>query len=252
MTTAPPHPETRRDRLRAQTLAEIKTAAREQVIENGPSGVSLRAVARDVGLTAPALYRYFPSLDDLVLELTVDLYEELTGQLEAARDADPQADVFERMMRTSRAFREWAVAHPPEFGLVFATPQASFAHGPDTPCDRASARFGNVFGELFIEIWENYPFEVEPPESLAPRLVEGLSPYCHWLNETLAPNLPMGAVVIFLEDWIRLYGTVAMEVFGHLSWAVPDGAAMFEQSLRSIAASVNQLDRYRLPGHLVS
>ena len=238
---------TRRDRLRAQTMGEIKAAARRQVIADGPGGISLRAVARDVGLTAPALYRYFPSLDDLVIGLTVDLYSELTSSLERARDSDPDQDAFTRMLNTSRAFRLWAVNNPREFGLLFATPQAPFAHAPDTPCEAASSRFGNVFAELFLEIWDSHPFDVDPPESLAPGMVEGLSPYWSWLTDSVAPNIPMGAVVVFLEGWIRLYGTVAMEVFGHLSWAMPEGSAMFEQSLVSLAASVHRVDRYRPP-----
>lgn len=235
---------TRRDRHRAQTMAEIKAAARQQVVSHGPGGIQVRAVAREVGLTAPALYRYFPSLDDLVVGLTVDLYDELTAALTRARDADPEADAFTRMLSSSRAFREWAVSNRQEFGLLFATPQASFDHYPDTPCEEASGQFGNVFAELFLEIWDKHPFEVEPAESLAPGMVEGLTPYWNWLTNSVAPNIPMGAVVVFLEGWIRLYGTVAMEVSGHLSWAMPDGAAMFEQSLRSLAASVHRLDMY--------
>jgi AcrR family transcriptional regulator len=238
---------TRRDRLRAQTLDEIKSAARQQLIEHGRGGVSLRAVARAVGLTAPALYRYFPSLDELLLALTADLYDELTEQLEAARDKKPGADVFERMLTTSRAFRRWGVANPAEFGLVFATPQGSFAHAPATPCETASSRFGNVFAGLYLEIWATHPFPVEPVETMAPELVENLTAYHTWLTENLAPTISMGAVVVFLEDWVRLYGAVAMEVFGHLSWAVPDGAAMFEQTMRSMAASVHQPDAYQPP-----
>ena len=238
---------TRRDRLRAQTMVEIKAAARQQVIAHGPGGIQLRAVARHVGLTAPALYRYFPSLDDLVISLTVDLYEELIAALTSARDADPAAGVFTRMLDTSRAFRFWAVSNPREFGLLFATPQASFEHTPDTPCEQASSQFGNVFAALFLEIWETFPFDVDEPGSLAPGMVEGLTPYWTWLTDELSPTIPMGAVVVFLEGWIRLYGTVAMEVFGHLSWAMPDGAAMFEQSLRSLARAVNQVDKYRPP-----
>lgn len=238
----------RRDRMRAQTMAEITTAARQLVIAEGPSGIQLRAVARDVGLTAPALYRYYPSLNDLVIALTVELFEELVEALKTARDADPTADVFTRMLNTSRAFRGWAVNNPQEFGLVFATPQASFAHAPDSACDVASGEFGTVFAELFLEIWDQYPFDVDPPDALAPGMVEGLTPYWTWLTETLAPTIPMGAVVVFLEGWIRLYGTVAMEVFGHLSWAVADGAAMFEQSLRSLATSVHRTEAYSPPG----
>lgn len=237
----------RRDRLRAQTMTEITAAARQRLVADGPGGIQLRAVARDVGLTAPALYRYYPSLEDLVAALTVDLYDELIEAMVRARDVDPDADAFARMLGTSRAFRRWAVTHPHEFGLLFANPAAAFAHAPDSPCQEASSRFGNVFAELFLEIWAGYPFDVEEPETLPAGMVEGLTPYWSWLTSEVAPTIPMGAVVVFLECWVRMYGTVAMEVSGHLSWAMPDGAPMFEQSLRSMARAVGQPARYAPP-----
>jgi AcrR family transcriptional regulator len=235
-------PPTRRERMRAQTSAEIKKAARAQLIEHGRGGVQLRAIARHLGMTAPALYRYFPSLDELIAALTVDLYDELTTQMTTARDADPNAHVFAQMMAVSRAFRTWAMNNPAEFGLLFATPPVSFGEHIDTPCEAASARFGGVFAELFLQIWAQHPFPLD--EEVAPDLAESLTPYWTWLVEERMSSIPMAAVVVFLEDWIRLYGTVAMETFGHLRWATSQGDAMFEQTLRSMAASVGALNCY--------
>jgi AcrR family transcriptional regulator len=250
MATVTPTAGTRRERLREQTREEIKAAARAQLVAHGPSGIQLRAVAREVGLTAPALYRYFPSLDDLVLALTVDLYDELIARMEQARDrVQPSAhlDAYAEMLAISRAFRAWATHHPAEFALLFATPPAAFSQAPDNACQEASGRFGTLFASAFLRMWDEHPFPVDAPDQLAPGLADGLRPYWEWLTAALAPDIPMGAVVVFLEGWVRIYGIVAMEVFGHLTWAVPDGAAMFEETLRGLAQAVDRPDAYRPP-----
>jgi len=249
--SAPPVVGTRRERVREQTIDEIKAAARAELVAHGRGGIQLRAVARAVGLTAPALYRYFPGIDELVTAVTVDLYDELNAELEGARDAalavTNPTDAYQAMLATSRAFRRWAVDHPSEFGLLFATPPTGFAHPPDTPCEEASNRFGTVFAGTFIQMWEENPFPVEPPDAMAPGLVAGLRPYWTWLTDTLAPSMPIGAVVFFLEGWVRIYGIVALEVFGHLSWAVTDGGPMFEETMRVLARDIGRPDAYRPP-----
>jgi hypothetical protein len=82
---------------------------------------------------------------------------------------------------------------------------------------------------------------------MAPGLVAGVEPYRTWLTATLAPSIPIGAVVFFLEGWVRIYGIVALEVFGHLSWVVTDGGPMFEETMRGLARDVGRPDAYRPP-----
>ena len=237
----------RRDRMRAQTMQEIKTAARHELVAHGPSGIQLRAVAREVGLTAPALYRYFPSLEDLVEAVTVDLYGELCDVLEEARDAATTADPFAQILEISRAFRRWAMSHPHEFALMFATPPTALGQAPSNACEEASGRFGNLFAQAFLQMWEVAPFEVPAGDALVPGIEAGLLPYWTWLTDTLSPGMPIGAVVRFLEGWVRIYGSVAMETFGHLHWAMPDGEPMFEQIMRSLGESIGRSDRYAPP-----
>src|SRR5690554_1483149 len=124
----------RRERLRAATIAEIKQAARRRLVDHGPAAISLRAIAREMGMTAPALYRYFPSLEALVTELVADLLDEMTDSMEAARDAEPEGDIRARLYAVTRAFREWAITHRPEFTLIFANPLPSLGH-PNTRRD---------------------------------------------------------------------------------------------------------------------
>ena len=105
-----------RDRLRAATMREISETARRILVEQGPEAVTLRAIAREMGMTAPALYRYFASREDLVEHVVADLYGELCQALEAARDAAEPATPGVQLLECSRAFRAWATTHHLEFG----------------------------------------------------------------------------------------------------------------------------------------
>src|SRR5689334_19752787 len=113
---------TRRERVRAETVEEIKRTARQVLVEQGAEGLALRAIAREMGMTAPALYRYFDSREDLIEAVVADLYDELTTELERAIASATPATVGVQLMQASRAFRRWASTHHLEFGLLFATP----------------------------------------------------------------------------------------------------------------------------------
>jgi AcrR family transcriptional regulator len=225
----------RRDLAREHTMADIKAAARVLLRESGPTGVQLRPVARAVGLTAPALYRYVDSLDDLVELICVDAFDELCTAMETARDAEPGADVIDRLRAASRAYRSWAIANPGEFGLVFATPMRSpYDPAALTAAQAGSMRFGGIFSALFMELWMSRPFQVAEADELAPGLVAGLDPLGKWVDEMVGAHLPPGALVAFIDAWTRLHGAIALETFHHLVWATDDGSALFEQTLGEI------------------
>ncbi len=218
---------TRRARRHAATVDEIIAAARSLLAAEGPSAVQLRAIAREMGVTAPALYRYFPSRDDLVSALSASLFDELVAELEKARDAWPTA--APRLTGASRRFRRWGLAHPQELTLLFATPVPA----PDERSEQsveclASERFAMVFLGIFRELWAERPFPVRPDDELDPRLVLHLG---EWSRET---GLPLGALEVFLRCWVRLYGMVMIEVSGHVAFAVGDAEPLFELELESM------------------
>lgn len=225
---APTTSGTRRERQRARTSQEIKAAARAHLIASGPGGVQLRAIARDLGMTAPALYRYFDSHEALLKALAGDLYAELADLVEAA--ANPSGgDLRARLMGASRAFRTWSVDHPAEFALLFGSPIPGFDVADDSPACQQSRRFGQAFGGLFVEIWSTQPIPVDPP--LEPALRAELERAADHLGVPLPPE----ALAVFLECWMRLYGAVTMEVFGHLAFAVEDPEPLFERELTKLA-----------------
>src|SRR5918997_4638613 len=118
MSELPAKPLSRRDRVRADTVREIKRTARRVLVEQGEQGLALRAVAREMGMTAPGLYRYFASREDLIEHVVADLYTELADRMEAACAAADPATPAQKLMAASRSFRRWAMAHRHEFGLL--------------------------------------------------------------------------------------------------------------------------------------
>ena len=238
---------TRRERVRVETVREIKETARRVLVEQGPDGLALRAVAREMGMTAPALYRYFDSREDLIEHVVADLYDELTDQIEVAIDAAEPATTPVQLMDASRAFRRWATTHHPEFGLLFGSPTESLvtdAHAHDAgPAHEAGMRFGQVFAELMAKLYYERGFPVPADDEIDPMLREQLRTWC-----TKFPvPVPDGVLYVFLSCWIRLYGMVCMEVFGHLRFALDDAEPMFEAELRSLGLVLNMAGEYRPP-----
>ena len=232
---------TRRERLRAATVAGIVQVARAHVARDGAQALSLRAVARDVGMSAPALYRYFDSHEALLEAVVADVYHELSDALESARDTDPAARVGDRMLRVCREFRHWALGHRAEFALAFAAPLPGFAAPPEGPAEEACARFGRVFADLFARLWVGHRFPV--PEVGEPRLRAQLETF----RAHLGADLPLGALQLFVQCWTRLFGHVALETFGHLSFALVDAEPLFEEMLADFTRQLGLEGLYSAP-----
>jgi AcrR family transcriptional regulator len=221
----------RRDRLRAATVAEIITTARRLLVANGPTAVTLRAISREMGMTAPALYRYFPSLEDLMEHLRAQLSDECTAYIAAEMDKAGPVDTPGRLYQGARAFRTWSKAHPIEFAEIFAAHEHGAGHGhpEDGPSHEAGMRFASVFLNEFLALWQRQGFPIE--ENLPEPLRAQLQPF---LDQFHVP-LPPGALQVFLSAWIRLYGAVALEIYGHLHFGIVDVTPLFEAELADIA-----------------
>jgi AcrR family transcriptional regulator len=242
-------PLSRRERVRADTAREIKEAARRVLVEHGGEGFALRAIAREMGMTAPALYRYFDSRENLVEHVVADPYDELCARREAARDAAEPAVPAVQLLACSRAFRRWAITHHQEFGLLFGSagdgvvPSGDRLHADEaSPAHAAAERFGAIFAALIAQVYVERPFPVPAEEDIDPALAGQLREWC----AHLPIELPLGVVRVFLSCWVRLYGLVAMEIFGHLKFALDDAEPMFEAELRSLAEVLGIADQYAI------
>ncbi|KAA5836249.1 TetR/AcrR family transcriptional regulator [Saccharopolyspora hirsuta] len=223
---------TRRERLRAATELEIRQHARALLVERGSDAVTLRAIARELGITAPALYRYYESREDLLRQLCDDICTDLATELHAV-SAGAGEEFLDKIFAVCRAFRCWALAHPEEFALVFATPQAE-----------AEQRRPDQFGDVFLGIVGPFlaegavladpaalPFEL--PDLTAHQ--ESLAAAFSTAGVELPPEALRPDVVHFLlRWWVRLYGHVALEVFGRFPFDLKHADRLFEAMLREL------------------
>jgi AcrR family transcriptional regulator len=228
----------RRARVRAATTEEIKQTARRILVGQGPAAMTLRAIARDMGMTAPAIYRYFDSHEDLLGHVVADIFSEIAAEIRAAivtAGGASNGDMTAKLVAACRQFRSWALDHRAEFGLLFGTPLPSLeGMHDDATINECAAKFSGVFFALFLELWLRHPFPVPAPDEIDPGLRAQLERY----RDGLGADLPVGAMVVFLRCWMRLYGAVSLEVFGHLHFALDDAAPMFEIMLSELAPMV--------------
>jgi len=243
-------PPSRRDRLRAATTEEIIQTARRLVVASGPEAMSLRAIAREMGMTAPGLYRYFDSHEELLRHVCASIFTELVTDIHRAIEAavlppvaaDPvTVKLTVKMVAACREFRRWSLTHKGEFGLVFGVPLPGLDDARHDIADECALAFAGTFFALFLELWKMAPFPVPDAAAIDPGLRGQLERY----RDELGTDLPLGAVLTFLRCWMVLYGAVAMEVFGHLSFALEDPAPMFEITLTDLATLIGL--RYPLP-----
>ena len=249
-------PSSRRDRLRAATVEEIIQTARELIVRSGPEAASLRAIAREMGMTAPGLYRYFGSYEELSRHVCASIFTELGEDIHqaiqaavpppepAGTDQAPLPDTVKltvKMVAACREFRRWALNHKGEFGLLFGVPLPGLDDGRYDVADECALAFAGTFFTLFLELWSKAPFPVPGAGEIDPDLRAQLVRY----RDALGSDIPVGAVLVFLRCWTVLYGAVAMEVFGHMNFALEDAAPMFELTLGDLASLVGL--RYPLP-----
>jgi AcrR family transcriptional regulator len=234
----------RRDRLRAATIEEIIQTARRLLVASGPKAMSLRAIAGEMGMTAPGLYRYFDSYEELHRHVCASIFTELGADIHQAIQAagvpagegpgHTAAKLTVKMVAACREFRRWALNHQAEFGLLFGVPLPGLDDGRYDIADECALEVAGTFFALFLELWNAGPFPVPADEEIDPGLRDDLGRY----RDALGTDIPVGAVLTFLRCWTVLYGAVAMEVFGHMRFALEDAAPMFEFTLADLAALV--------------
>lgn len=207
---------TRRAQLRERTEQELKEATLAEVRERGAAAVTLRGVARRVGMSPAGLYRYVDSRDGLLTWLIADRYDAYADHLEVALAAAP-ADPTARLRAVALAYREWAVANPNAFGLVFGDPVPGYHAPPDGPTVEAMSRLGRALADPLLAAHATGQLEV-PPTLEVPELASPLAPMAQ-----LGGALPSAVYALLLTTWGRLHGQVSLEVFGHHTWLFPDG-----------------------------
>jgi AcrR family transcriptional regulator len=213
---------------RDQLTRAILASARAQLGTVGPAALSVRAVARDVGMVSSAVYRYFPSRDDLLTELLVICYSELADEVEAAESAvADRSDRIGRWRAVAHAFRGWAVAHPYDFALLYGSPVPGYA-APRRTVEPA-VRVPRLVLVLVTEDGGDpgHPSSAVDDDRLH-RALQGI-------REFAGGDLGDGGVMRALVAWSGLIGSVSLELFGHLAGGIHDYDAWFAATADRLA-----------------
>ncbi|WP_091668838.1 TetR/AcrR family transcriptional regulator [Amycolatopsis marina] len=236
-----------RSRERAATDHDIKRTARKLLMERGPDAVTLRAIARELGITAPALYRYYGSRDDLIEHLRLDVISDLAGEL-SAEVAELQEDGALQLFAICKGFRRWALTHTREFTLVFASPTGGVgsAAGSVATLNRVAEPFGRIFLSAAGEVLAKHDLAIPSADLVPPELRDDLATYRGELlaviNESglniSADKLELGTTYLMIQFWARLYGHVTLEVFGNYPIQVSNPDALFDAMLADLAREI--------------
>jgi AcrR family transcriptional regulator len=207
--------------------AEIVAVARAQLASEGAGALSLRAVAREMDMASSAIYRYFPSRDDLLTALITDAYDSLGDAAEAAAALDKPA--FERWQSVCRAVRAWALAHPHEYALIYGSPVPGY-EAPAQTIGPAS-RVALVLAGLLVEAHRAGEL-AEPETAPLPRAVAAAA---RKLSRLAMESVPLPTVARSILVWTQLFGHISFEVFGQLRGVVEEPEVMFEFEIATTA-----------------
>lgn len=220
-------PRTARDRARAELTQEIKNEARRQLGEVGANGLSLRAVARELGMVSSALYRYFPSRDRLLTALIVDAYNAI-GEAAEAGD-DPAQSPSRRWELVWGATRAWALAHPHEYALIYGSPIPGYQAPQDTVTPAARVALA------LIRIAESAPLH---PDGQGPAIRARLREQAENLKALLASKLTPEDLCRLLFSFTQLFGAISFELFGQYVGAAEPAGPFFTYTAQQTARLV--------------
>jgi AcrR family transcriptional regulator len=231
------HVPTRRERTRAATIEEIKQTALQLMHVQGTTDLRFSDIAREMGMTAPALYRYFADRDELLTAMIVDAYDDLGDAVAKARDQVPVDDPTGRLYAVGQAYRSWARREPERFALILGMPVPGYAAPEEGPTTEAAQRAMAQLKALFFEAAEQDL--LEPP--LLREVSESMQACVQAEHDAMHPDEPMLPVETFqamLHCWAALHGFTCLEAYGHLDWLPAAGRdALFDASIRLIATT---------------
>jgi len=241
-------PRTARERARLELTHEIKTVARRHLEAEGAANISLRAVARELGMVSSAVYRYFASRDELLTALIVDAYRSIAATAEAALAAAIEADDDhgERWLAVCRSVRDWALGHPQEWALVYGSPVVGYQAPQDTV--EPAGQVAVVLARVATDAAADGVLEPRPLLPGGPFVTDGVTALVAGAG---MPEAGTGEPVDLaglevreqlaersLTMWISLIGTINFELFGHLHGVVVDPARSFDAAMAISAESI--------------
>jgi AcrR family transcriptional regulator len=231
MTTTHSASRTARERARAELTREIKEEARRQLAASGAQGLSLRSVSRELGMVSSALYRYFGSRDELLTALIIDAYDALGAAAEAASDALPAADIRGRWRACCGAIRDWALANPHEYALIYGSPVPGYQAPQATVA--SAVRAVRVMGGILADAGsaDRRAEARQPQEPLPAELARQVA----IIAEAIAPGVSDGVLTRALIAWTQLFGMISFELFGQFVGSLEPADLFFGYTVEHMA-----------------
>jgi len=215
-----------RERARAEITAEILDAARRQLATDGAAALSLRAVAREIGMVSSAVYRYVASRDELLTLLIIESYDSLGAAVEAAA-ASRRRQPGDRFLAAARAVRTWAVEHPHEYALLYGSPVPGYA----APVDTIGPASRTTLALVGIVVDAHRAGGLEPRPALDVPVPGALRADLAAVRDAVGATLPDDVVVALLAAWTQLFGLVSFELFGQTRNVIHEHAALFDATV---------------------
>ncbi|MBZ0299173.1 MAG: TetR/AcrR family transcriptional regulator [Anaerolineae bacterium] len=227
-------PRKRQEALREATFEDIKAAARTLMGEKGTAGLSMRGIARQLDLTAPALYYYYGSLDDLITALIYEDYHALADVMEAARESSRAQSPADQLTFVLNAYRQWALDHPVDFMLISGNPIPGY-DAPGELTTPAAARVLAVPTDVIADGLAAGEFKL-PPEALD--LPESIAYALQQVAAERGYNTPVGAVYLAVSGWTQINGLVSLELYNATQPVVGDTGAFFAHRMQALIDSM--------------
>lgn len=220
-----------RERARTELTAQIKRTARRHLARNGASGLSLRAVARDLDMVSSAVYRYFPSRDDLLTALIIDAYDAFGAAAERAEASIDRSDFLGRWRAAGRAAYKWSANHAAEYALIFGSPVPGYVAPEDTigPATRFTAVLLGILADA-------QRAGMRPPTDVS--LSGKVRSDIEELRERSAVDIDADWLAAGIQAWTGMMGLISFIRFGHLHNVVDDYDAYFDDVLDRLGRSV--------------
>jgi AcrR family transcriptional regulator len=206
----------------------IKETAWKQIAEFGASALNLRAIARELGITAPAIYNYFPSRDVLVTALIVDAFNSLADSQEAAVAIHPVNNLSERLSALGLAYRLWAVTYPQRYMLIFGTPIPNY-HAPEEITVPAATRALVPLIGAIQALFASGRLQVDRAAAPTPRLESMLKAW-----QVSADGIHPEVLYLALVIWSRVHGLVMLEITNQIPPMIDEPAEVFQREIQNI------------------
>jgi AcrR family transcriptional regulator len=211
------------------TARQIKIVARQLMAEHGTAGLTLRGIAKQMGITAPAIYNYYPRLEDLITALIVDAFNALAEAMHAAALASLEASYGARILAIVSAYRLWAVENPIDFQLIYGNPIPGYVAPFDLTAPLARKPFFELV-PIYLQAWQvgvlRIPAEYQPlPASVAAHI----DAWGHQVGVSIPP--PLFGLII--SGWGRIHGLVMLELTHHIQPGIGDAAAFYRYEVEA-------------------